>query len=83
MNIISENPNAGYISFGRTKDYAWDVQIIDTALKSAKIPVFHANVNLQDVFEKMIYLPRENIRKVWIKGEKVHTRGEKLQGVGP
>ncbi len=64
------------------EDYAWDVQIIDTAIKSAKLPIFHATDHLQDIFEKIMYLTRpENIREVWIQGEKVHTRngdGEKV-----
>jgi guanine deaminase len=56
-------------------NYAWDVQIIDTTLASAKIPVFQTNDELGDVFQKIMYLARpENIREVWVQGEKVHSR---------
>ncbi|MFJ5623967.1 guanine deaminase [Peribacillus loiseleuriae] len=58
-----------------SENYAWDVQIIDTTLVSAKLPIFHENENLNDVFQKIMYLVRpENIREVWIQGEKVHSR---------
>ncbi|GGH21449.1 guanine deaminase [Paenibacillus segetis] len=56
-------------------NYAWDVQIIDTTLASAKIPVFQTNEELGDVFQKIMYLARpENIREVWVQGERVHSR---------
>lgn len=59
------------------ENYAWDVQIIDTALGSAKLPIYHANEDLYDVFQKIMYLVRpENIREVWVQGEKVHSRME-------
>ncbi|MGE7614127.1 guanine deaminase [Paenibacillus sp. NPDC101420] len=55
--------------------YTWDVQIIDTKLPSAKLPIFDGNEDLEDVFQKMMYLARpENIREVWVQGEKVHSR---------
>lgn len=55
--------------------YAWDVQIIDTKVHSAKLPVFDENEDLQDIFQKIMYLARpENIREVWVQGEKVHSR---------
>ncbi|MGX2959808.1 guanine deaminase [Peribacillus sp. JNUCC 23] len=58
-----------------TENYAWDVQIIDTTLDSAKLPIFHATEDLHDVFQKIMYLVRpENIREVWVQGEKVHSR---------
>ncbi len=58
-----------------TENYAWDVQIIDTSIESAKLPIFHTNENLHDVFQKIMYLVRpENIREVWVQGEKVHSR---------
>lgn len=54
--------------------YAWDVQIIDTSLPSAKLPIY-GNEPLQDIFQKIMYLSRpENIREVWVQGEKVHSR---------
>ncbi|MEK3663083.1 guanine deaminase [Paenibacillus sp. FSL F4-0236] len=55
--------------------YTWDVQIIDTKLPSARLPIFDGNEDLEDVFQKMMYLARpENIREVWVQGEKVHSR---------
>lgn len=55
--------------------YTWDVQIIDTKLPSAKLPIFDENEDLQDIFQKIMYLARpENIREVWVQGEKVHSR---------
>lgn len=56
-------------------NYTWDVQIIDTTLASAKMPIYQANEDLHDVFQKIMYLARpENIREVWVQGEKVHSR---------
>ncbi|WP_152394510.1 guanine deaminase [Paenibacillus guangzhouensis] len=55
--------------------YAWDAQIIDTTLATARLPIYSADENLNDVFQKIMYLARpENIREVWVQGEKVHTR---------
>ncbi|GGA28624.1 guanine deaminase [Psychrobacillus lasiicapitis] len=55
--------------------YAWDVQIIDTKLATAKLPIFNVEEDLSDVFQKIMYLVRpENIREVWVQGEKVHSR---------
>ncbi|GAA0136948.1 guanine deaminase [Paenibacillus sp. YSY-4.3] len=64
------------LPIGRIEEnYAWDVQVIDTKLPSAKLPIFNENENLDDVFQKMIYLVRpEHIREVWVQGEKVHSR---------
>ncbi|WP_066255244.1 guanine deaminase [Neobacillus drentensis] len=57
------------------ENYAWDVQIIDTSVSSAKLPIYHAKEDLHDVFQKIMYLVRsENIREVWVQGEKVHSR---------
>lgn len=69
------------------QNYVWDVQIIDTKLPSAKLPIFPTNnINtlntdntnreaLHGVFEKIMYLSRpENITEVWVQGEKVHSR---------
>lgn len=72
-------------------NYAWDVQIIDTTLPSAKLPIFNTGNNnakdgenrdtntksedLHGIFQKIMYLSRpENIREVWVQGEKVHSR---------
>ncbi|MCM3767660.1 guanine deaminase [Neobacillus niacini] len=57
------------------KNHAWDVQIIDTVLSTAKLPLYDDHEDLLDVFQKMMYLVRpENIREVWVQGEKVHSR---------
>lgn len=52
------------------EDYSWDVQIIDTA----QLPIYDANEELHDIFQKIMYLTRsENIREVWVQGDKVHS----------
>ncbi|TQR18677.1 guanine deaminase [Psychrobacillus vulpis] len=57
------------------ENYAWDAQIIDTKLATAKLPIFDESEDLNDVFQKIMYLVRpENIREVWIQGERVHSR---------
>lgn len=57
------------------ENYAWDAQIIDTKLATAKLPIFNDEEDLHDVFQKIMYLVRpENIREVWVQGEKVHSR---------
>ncbi|MFC7687246.1 guanine deaminase [Ureibacillus sp. GCM10028918] len=62
------------LPIGRIEEnYAWDVQVINTTLPSAKLPIF--NDPLEDVFQKILYLARpENISEVWVQGEKVHQR---------
>lgn len=64
------------LPIGRIQEnYTWDVQIIDTKLPSAKLPIFNEHEDLQDVFQKILYLVRpEHIREVWVQGEKVHSR---------
>ena len=64
------------LPIGRLEEnYAWDVQIIDTSVPNAKLPLYHANEDLFDIFQKIIYLARpENIREVWVQGVKVHSR---------
>ena len=58
-----------------TENYAWDVQIIDTIVATAKLPIYTENEDLHDVFQKIMYLVRpENICEVWVQGEKVHSR---------
>mgnify|MGYP003574943711 CR=1 FL=1 len=58
-----------------TENYAWDVQIIDTTVATAKLPIYTENEDLHDVFQKIMYLVRpENICEVWVQGEKVHSR---------
>lgn len=57
------------------ENYTWDVQIIDTKTPSAKLPIFDAHEALDDIFQKIIYLVRpENIKEVWVQGERVHSR---------
>ncbi|MFP3917065.1 guanine deaminase [Lysinibacillus telephonicus] len=62
------------LPIGRIEEnYTWDVQIINTKLPSAKLPIF--GDDLYDIFQKIIYLARpENIQQVWIQGNKVHER---------
>ena len=64
------------LPIGRLEEgYAWDVQIIDTTVKTAKLPIFNPDENLDDIFQKILYLTRpENIREVWVQGRKVHER---------
>lgn len=64
------------LPIGRIQEnYAWDVQIIDTKLPSAKLPIFSMNEDLHDVFQKIMYLARpEHIRQVWVQGVMVHSR---------
>ena len=66
------------LPIGRLQEnYTWDVQIIDTKLASAKLPIFDAHEDLNDVFQKIMYLVRpENICEVWVQGRKVHDRTE-------
>lgn len=57
------------------ENYAWDAQIIDTSISTSKLPIFNKEENLLDIFQKIMYLTRpENIREVWVQGEKVHSR---------
>lgn len=64
------------LPIGRLEEnYSWDVQIIDTKLASAKLPIFNTDEDLNDVFQKIMYLVRpENIHEVWVQGQKVHSR---------
>ncbi len=64
------------LPIGRLEEnYTWDVQIIDTTVSSSKLPIFDKNESLHDIFQKIMYLTRpENIREVWVQGEKVHFR---------
>ncbi|MEH7331557.1 guanine deaminase [Neobacillus drentensis] len=58
--------------------YVWDVQLIDTTLETAKLPIYDANEDLNDIFQKIMYLVRpENIREVWVQGEQVHSRKDR------
>ncbi|WP_342577387.1 guanine deaminase [Psychrobacillus sp. FSL K6-2843] len=64
------------LPIGRIQEkYTWDIQIIDTKLPSAKLPLFEVKESLEDIFQKIMYLVRpENIQEVWVQGEKVHSR---------
>lgn len=54
--------------------YAWDVQVIDLNREHALIPSY-TDEALSDIFQKIMYLAKpENIREVWIQGEKVHDK---------
>jgi len=57
------------------ENYTWDVQVIDTKIATAKLPIYDNNEALIDIFQKIMYLVRpENIREVWVQGTKVHDR---------
>lgn len=64
------------LPIGRLQEnYTWDVQVIDTKVASAKLPIFDNKEELIDIFQKIMYLVRpENIREVWVQGIKVHER---------
>ncbi|MGE7919583.1 guanine deaminase [Viridibacillus sp. NPDC093762] len=64
------------LPIGRLEEnYTWDAQIIDTKISSAKLPIFDKNEDLNDIFQKIMYLVRpENISEVWVQGNKVHER---------
>lgn len=59
------------------ENFTWDVQVIDTKIASAKLPIYDKNEELIDIFQKIMYLVRpENIREVWVQGTKVHERSK-------
>ncbi|WP_153722741.1 guanine deaminase [Sporosarcina cascadiensis] len=64
------------LPIGRLEEgYAWDVQRVNTTVPTARLPLFDDEINLQDLFEKILYLVRpENIQDVWVQGELVHSR---------
>ncbi|WP_423800928.1 guanine deaminase [Neobacillus sp. SAB-20_R2A] len=64
------------LPIGRLEEnYAWDIQIIDTTIETARLPLYDTEEKLHDIFQKILYLARpENIREVWVQGEKVHKR---------
>lgn len=64
------------LPIGRIQEnYAWDVQIVDTKVPGASLPIFTESEALDDIFQKIMYLVRpEHIREVWVQGEKVHSR---------
>jgi guanine deaminase len=64
------------LPIGRIEEgYCWDVQVIDIKTPGSKLRLFGRNVNLEEVLQKILYLSTpENIRAVWVQGEKVHAR---------
>lgn len=66
------------LPIGKLKEgYAFDAQVIDTTTPTARLPIFTQDEKLDDIFQKILYLTRpENIREVWVQGEKVHARVE-------
>lgn len=64
------------LPIGRIEEgFAWDVQVIDVQLASARLPIFGEQPDSREVFEKIMFLARsENIREVWVQGELVHKR---------
>ncbi|MBB4826745.1 guanine deaminase [Sporosarcina luteola] len=64
------------LPIGRLEEgYAWDVQLVDTKQAAARLPLYDPEESDLDIFQKILYLARpENIREVWVQGEKVHSR---------
>ncbi|MBB6669444.1 guanine deaminase [Cohnella nanjingensis] len=57
------------------EEFAWDALIVDVSVPGAKLPLFHEDESLYDIFQKIMYLIRpEHIREVWVQGENVHAR---------
>ena len=55
--------------------YCWDAQLIDVNTPAARLKVFGKSDNLEETLQKILYLSTpENIRAVWVQGEKVHAR---------
>ncbi len=64
------------LPIGRLEEgYAWDVQRINTVVPTACLPLFDDKIDLDILFQKILYLVRpENIQDVWVQGELVHSR---------
>ena len=64
------------LPIGRLEEnYIWDVQVIDVNAPNAKLPIFDAEISMEDLLHKILFLSRpENIREVWVQGECVHKR---------
>ena len=64
------------LPIGRLEEnYIWDVQVIDVNTPNAKLPIFDAEISIEDLLHKILFLSRpENIREVWVQGECVHKR---------
>ena len=64
------------LPIGRLEEgYAWDVQRINTVVPTARLPLFDDEIDLDILFQKILYLVRpENIQDVWVQGELVHSR---------
>ena len=64
------------LPIGRLEEnYLWDVQVIDVNAPNAKLPIFDAEISIEDLLHKILFLSRpENIREVWVQGECVHKR---------
>ena len=64
------------LPIGRLEEnYLWDVQVIDVNAPNAKLPIFDAEISMEDLLHKILFLSRpENIREVWVQGECVHKR---------
>ncbi len=59
------------------KGYAWDALVLKTDVPEARLPIFDQKEELTDIFQKLIYMSQgANIRKVWVQGQLVHTKGE-------
>lgn len=64
------------LPIGRLEEnYVWDVQVIDITAPNAKLPLFDAEISMEDLLHKILFLSRpENIREVWVQGDCVHKR---------
>jgi guanine deaminase len=64
------------LPIGRLEEnYIWDVQVIDVNAPNAKLPLFDAEISMENRLHKILFLSRpENIREVWVQGECVHKR---------
>lgn len=64
------------LPIGRLEEnYLWDVQVIDVNAPNAKLPIFDAEISIEDLLHKILFLSRpENIREVWVQGVCVHRR---------
>ena len=50
------------LPIGRLQEnYTWDVQIIDTKISTAKLPIFDQNEDLHDIFQKSCILYAQKI----------------------
>lgn len=55
--------------------YACDLQVIDTAIETNKLPDFGVFTEPAQLLQKFLYLAtKENIRQVWVQGKLIHEK---------